>query len=569
MVRVATPPHMIAYFSLEVGVDPAIPTYSGGLGILAGDTLRSAADLGIPLIGITLLYRKGYFSQRLDSSGTQSEAPCNWSPEKWLTPLAPIVDVTIEGRTVHVRAWRYLIHGESDHSVPLYFLDTGLPENTPFDQALCDYLYGGDDKYRLCQLAILGIGGVLMLREIGHQNVELYHMNEGQATVPAAVLMKEEMEKRGESIVSEEAREAVRQRCIFTTHTPVPAAHLQFPQSLVQQVFGNEYAALFQEAGCCTADSRLNMTLLGLLFSRYVNGVAMRHGEVSRGMFPSYPINSITNGVHAVTWTSEPFRNLYDRHIPEWRRDNLYLRYAVGIPADEIQHAHSMAKIDLLTEIKRRTGVTLDPLIMTIGFARRSATYKRADLMFSNLERLKHIVTNIGPLQLVYAGKAHPQDEGGKMMIKRVFEAAATLKDYMQVIYLEDYDMALAKYICSGVDVWLNTPQKPQEASGTSGMKAAMNGIPSLSVLDGWWIEGHVEGVTGWSIGESWTVETNADVEARSLYGQLEYAIMPMFYGRPAAFAKVMRSSIVYNGSFFNAQRMISQYLNNAYLSME
>jgi len=296
-----------------------------------------------------------------------------------------------------------------------------------------------------------------------------------------------------------------------------------------------------------------------------VNGVAMRHGEISRGMFPNYPINSITNGVHGVTWASLPFQRLYDRHFPEWRRDNLYLRYAISIPLGEIQQAHVEAKQLLLAEVERRTGVHLDPAAFTIGFARRAATYKRADLLFNNLDRLRRIAAQAGPLQVLYGGKAHPQDEGGKTMIRRVFEAAAALGDTVRVGYLSDYDMALAKFLCGGVDLWLNTPQKPQEASGTSGMKAALNGIPSLSVLDGWWIEGHLDGTTGWSIGEDDGAPSDPAQEATSLYDKLEFVILPLFYRRAMAYAEVMRSVIALNASFFSAQRMVGQYLQNAY----
>jgi len=313
----------------------------------------------------------------------------------------------------------------------------------------------------------------------------------------------------------------------------------------------------------------LNMTNLALFFSRYINGVSMRHEEISRDMYPSYPINSVTNGVHAVTWTVTPFRQLYDRHIPEWRRDNLYLRYAVSIPLDEIQETHALAKRELLAEVERRSGIRLNPAAMTIGFARRATAYKRADLLFSDPDRLRRIAHEVGPLQVIYAGKAHPRDESGQALIRRIFEAATALWDTMPVVYLEDYDMALGKYLCAGVDLWLNTPQKPQEASGTSGMKAALNGVPSLSILDGWWIEGHLEGATGWSIGDSWQAVSNPSVEATSLYDKLEHVILPMFYRRQNDFAEIMRSAIAVNGSFFNAQRMVSQYMHNAYSVIE
>ncbi len=557
----------VAYFSMEIGLDPAMYMYSGGLGILAGDTLRAAADLGVSMVGISLLYHKGYFRQHLDSSGNQTESASEWSPGKFLQPMLPQVTVTIEGRTVHIRAWHYLVHGVSGHSVPVYFLDTFLPQNDPYDQTLTDYLYGGDDRYRLCQEAVLGIGGVAMLRALGYSKVQAFHMNEGHSAFLGLALLEERVKGYGLPNATHEDREAVRKQCIFTTHTPVPAAYDSFPLDLVRQVLGEERANALELADCCLAGA-LNMTHLALSFSHYINGVGMRHGQVSRDMFPNYPVNSITNGVHATTWVSPPFGQLFDQHVPEWRKDNLYLRYAISIPLEKIQQAHSQAKCELLAEVTRRSGVQLDPKIMTLGFARRATLYKRGDLLFSNLDRLRRIAQEIGPLQIIYSGKAHPRDGGGKDLIRRIFQAASTLSDVISVVYLEEYGMELAKYMCAGVDLWLNTPQKPLEASGTSGMKAALNGVPSLSILDGWWIEGHIEGTTGWSIGDSWEPESNPVKESTSLYDKLEYVILPMFYAQPTAYAKVMRSAIAINGSFFNAQRMVSQYVQNAYYAV-
>jgi starch phosphorylase len=562
--KAATQSSAIAYFSMEVGVDPAMPTYSGGLGVLAGDTLRAGADLGVPMVGVTLLHRKGFFRQHLDARGVQTESPSVWYPEEFLEPLDARVTVTIEGREVQVRAWRYMVEGVSGHSVPVYFLDTALPENSPWDQALTDHLYTGDDHYRLCQEVVLGLGGVAMLRALGHQRVQVYHMNEGHSALLTLPLLEEQTDGRGLRAATKKDTEAVRQRCVFTTHTPVPAGHDQFSLDMVRRVVGDDQTVALQSVGCCL-NGTLNMTYLALVFSRYINGVSQRHHDISHSMFPAYPINSITNGVHAVTWTAPSFQSLYDRHIPEWRVDNLYLRYAISIPRQEIQQAHAEAKQELLSEVKKRSGVRLDPTVMTLGFARRATAYKRADLLLSDPDRLRRIVRQVGPLQIIYAGKSHPQDASGKGIIQHIFEVATALEDTVPIVYLEEHDMALGKYLCSGVDVWLNSPQKPHEASGTSGMKAALNGVPSLSVLDGWWIEGHVEGVTGWSIGEDWEGESNPARETVSLYDKLEYLVLPLFYARPSAFARVMRSTIAINASFFNSQRMMLQYLENAY----
>jgi starch phosphorylase len=553
----------VAYFSMDVAIDSGIPTYSGGLGILAGDMLRSAADLGVSLLAVTLAHRKGYFDQRLDAKGNQVESPSKWSPESRLELLAPRISISIEGREVRVRAWQYCFHGIAGHGVPLLFLDTDLEENDPRDRVLTDHLYGGDEHYRLCQEAILGFGGVAMLRALGHSGLRVFHMNEGHSALITLALLEEQSGTRTARAISEKEVEAVRRQCVFTTHTPVAAGHDRFPSGLVHQVLGEARAAALRQMR--VMNNELNMTELALRLSGFVNGVSMRHGEVSRSLFPGYNVGAITNGVHAAAWTSAPFCALFDRALPEWRRDNCYLRYAIGIPTADIRQAHAQAKKGLLQQIKWLTGTQLDEKVFTLGFARRATGYKRADLLFTDPERLKEIARSVGSFQLVYAGKAHPRDEAGKAIIRRIFEAAAVLAHDVRVVYLENYDMALGKLICSGVDIWLNTPLRPQEASGTSGMKAALNGVPSFSVLDGWWIEGHIEGATGWSIGDRDSIENDSAAEALSLYEKLEKMILPLFYNAPDDYAKVMRSAIAMNGSFFNTQRMISQYVRNAY----
>ena len=551
---------VVAYFSMEIGLLPDLPTYSGGLGVLAGDTLKSAADLGVPMVGITLIHRRGYFRQLLDPEGRQIELPEEWEPEKVLELLPLTVTVDLAGRQVHLRVWRYQCTGIEGHVVPIYFLDAALPSNQEWDRTLTDYLYGGDSYYRLCQEVLLGYGGVALLESLGLAEQAIFHMNEGHSSLLALALL-ERLGCEGEP--TEAQIEAVRQRCVFTTHTPVPAGHDQFSWEMTRQVLGDRRTHILETSQCCI-NGHLNMTYLALRFARYINGVAMRHGEISVSMFPGYPINAITNGVHAVTWTSPPLAALYDQRIPEWRTDNFYLRYAVGIPLEEIEAAHLEAKRLLLAEVKARTGFSLALEPLTIGFARRATAYKRPDLLFTDLERLRRLATEIGPVQIIYGGKAHPQDEGGKEMIRRVFAAAKALAPTVPVVYLDNYDMNLGKLMCAGVDLWLNTPLRPQEASGTSGMKAALNGVPSLSILDGWWLEGHVEHVTGWAIGNDGSLEDHT-TEAASLYEKLEEVILPLYYRRPWDYIRVRRSAIAINGSFFNTQRMVAQYLINAY----
>ncbi len=558
-------PPSVGYFTMEAALDAAIPTYSGGLGVLAGDMLRSAADLGISMVGVSLLHRQGYFEQKLDEEGNQTEEPVTWEPAEQLERMDPLVTLTMEGRPVHVCCWRFQVHGVNGHIVPVYLLDTDVSPNTEWDRGLTQHLYGGDEHYRLCQEFILGVAGVQMLRQLGHADIETYHMNEGHSAFMVLRLLERQLSESGRRLPGEEDLDAVRRQCVFTTHTPVPAGHDAFPEDLVRRVLGEERTTLLFSTGFSGA-SKVNMTHLALHHSNYVNGVAMRHGEVSREMFPNYRIKALTNGVHAVTWTARAMQEVFDREIPEWRHDNIYLRYARNIPLEAIQEAHGRSKRALLRAVEEATGVALDQDAMTIGFARRATGYKRADLVFSDLGRLKEMASEVGPLQIVFGGKAHPKDSGGKELIRRVFEAAHKLREAVKVVYIENYDMTWGERICSGVDLWLNTPEKTREASGTSGMKAALNGVPSLSVLDGWWIEGHIEGITGWAIDDEGDEENEGrDAEAASLYDKLESVILPMYYQQPEEYAKVMRSAIALNGTFFNTQRMVMQYVFNAY----
>lgn len=594
MANLAQPPkRFVAYFSMEIALENAMPSYSGGLGVLAGDTIRAAADIRLPMVAVSLLYRKGFFTQRLAEDGTQTEEPVEWKVEKFLTAEAPRVTVALEDRRVELRAWRYTVNGVRGYEVPIYFLDADLPDNAPCDRELTGTLYGGDPYYRLSQEMLLGIGGVRMLRALGHTELMRYHMNEGHAALLTIELLREEAKRAARTSTKGEDIERVRSKCVFTTHTPVPAGHDKFPVEFLTRL-DPEAGRIFDEKDASSAEliksilqveqsypdlleaarrgASLNMTYLALSLSNYVNGVAKLHGEVSRRMFPNVPIEAITNGVHAATWASPAFRDLFDRHIPSWREDNYSLRGALGLPPEEVWAAHLIAKHDLLEAIRRKTGLRLDPEAFTIGFARRATGYKRADLILSDLDRLRRIAKNAGPFQIVFAGKAHPKDGGGKEIIRRIFKAKKALKKAVSIVFLDDYNLDLGGKLTSGGDLWLNTPQYPLEASGTSGMKAALNGVPSLSILDGWWVEGHIEGVTGWSIGDSHrrdpSPETVADntVDAESLYSKLESVIIPMFYDDRNRYLSIMQHAIAINGSFFNTQRMVQQYITDAYL---
>jgi starch phosphorylase len=557
---------LVAYFSMEVAVGQSMPTYAGGLGVLAGDSLKSCADLRVPVVGVSLLYRKGYFEQVLNEHGEQTESPVQWTPERFLRPLLAVAQVEVEKRAVKLRAWQYDIVGNSGYVVPLILLDTDVTGNADYDRGLTDKLYGENDWYRLAQEIVLGLGGIRMLRALGYTGIQKYHMNEGHASLIVLELLR----NQGKVDRSQWDFEAVRSRCVFTTHTPVPSGHDQFDYDMARRAIGDLIP--FDVLQMLGGPGKLNLTLLALSLSRYVNGVAKQHEEVSREMFPGYPIHHITDGVHSRTWTSDSFTLLYDQYLPGWSNDPSSLRQAIGIPREGIWAAHTDAKSRLLALVKERAGASLAGDVLTIGFARRATLYKRADLIFSDIGRLLEMASRPDSrLQFVFAGKAHPKDTGGKELIQRIFEVSRRLRDKTPVVYLANYDLDLAKLIVSGVDLWLNTPQPPLEASGTSGMKAAHNGVPSLSTLDGWWIEGHIEGVTGWSIGSTSLAQAGSNLvrerHAQDLYRKLEGDIARLFYNDRKRWVDVMRNAIALNASYFNTHRMVQQYVVNAYLS--
>jgi starch phosphorylase len=549
----------IAYFSMEIALSQALPTYSGGLGMLAGDTLRSAADTAAPMVAISLVHRLGYFRQHLSDIGQQTESDVPWSPETTLPSANKIVSITMQDRQLLIRAWRFDVTGITGHIIPVFLLDTDVEGNDPWDRHLTDHLYGGDPYYRLCQETVLGIGGIALLDALDCKP-KVYHMNEGHAALLSLALLEDQISGMPLHEATESDMEAVRQKCVFTTHTPVPAGHDQFGIDQMYQVLGHDRASAIDRAGCLH-NGLMNMTYIALRFSRYVNGVAMQHGKVSQQMFPDYKVHAITNGVHAATWLSQPFQELLDQEIPSWRTDNQYLRSVYGIDPAQISDCHLKGKQRLFSVVAKRTGHYFNPSVLTLGFARRVATYKRASLLLHDPARLVAIAQKIGGLQILFAGKAHPADNAGKSLIRDVYAAAAHLNSSdLKIHYLENYDWELGALLTQGVDVWVNTPRRPYEASGTSGMKAALNGVPSLSILDGWWIEGCAENVTGWSIDDAET----EDLEAASLYDKLERRIAPM-YANPSAWSRMQQHCIAINGTFFNTHRMLAQYFGNAY----
>jgi starch phosphorylase len=576
----------IAYFSMEIALRSDIPTYAGGLGVLAGDTLRAAADLALPMVGVTLVSRAGYFRQEVDSDGLQREHPDEWDPAGFARSLDAKVAVVIEGRIVWIGGWLYVLEGRAPQ--PVILLDTDLEENRADDRTLTHYLYGGDEAYRLKQEIVLGIGGLRLLHALGFE-VRKYHMNEGHSALLTLELLHRHAYAPTEVRAGEMLYDIpkVRAHCNFTTHTPVEAGHDKFSYELVGRVLENRIdveqatgladparsrrsrlavneseidLALLKRLG---GEDGLNMTRLALNLSEFVNGVAKRHAEVSAQLFPDYRVHAITNGVHPNTWTTEAFAALYDRYLPSWRHEPEQLvRADCCLPDAVVLEAHAQAKQALIERVRADTGTALRADVPILGFARRMTAYKRPELLFTDLERLRRIA-RVHPFQVVFAGKAHPRDAEGKRLIEALHAHIRALVPDVPAAYLHDYDMTSAKLLAAGADVWLNTPLPPLEASGTSGMKAAFNGVPSLSVLDGWWVEGCIEGVTGWSIGAS------GEDDARSLYDKLERVVLPLYHeGREAdgGWVKVMKGAISKNASYFNSHRMMRRYATEAYL---
>jgi len=553
----------VAYFSMEIAMENDIPTYSGGLGVLAGDSLRAAADIGVPMVAVTLVSRAGYFRQEIDPQGRQIEHADDWDPARYATRLQAAVALDLEDRQVWVGGWLYVLSTRVGSSaIPVLLLDTDLPVNDPRDRDITHHLYGGDEAYRMKQEVVLGVGGMAMLQALGF-NLMGYHMNEGHSAFLTLALM------RRYAYPSEDLRPGespydlpqVRELCTFTTHTPVEAGLDKFDYALVRRIYGDllDLGTVKLLAG----EDKLNMTRLALNLSDYVNGVAKRHAEVSRKMFPGYAVHAVTNGVHASTWTSLPFAVMYDQHVPGWCHEPELLSRADRIPNDKLWAAHQESKQALVDKVGELTGVALNPDLPILGFARRMTAYKRADLLFTDLARLKAIAQK-HPFQIVMAGKAHPKDEAGKQLIEALHAHMRDLAGEIPMVFLPDYDMELALLMVSGSDVWLNTPLRPLEASGTSGMKAAFNGVPQLSVLDGWWVEGCLEGVTGWAVGDDSPTANGHD--AIALYDKLEKVILPLWYNDRPGWISVMKGAVSKNAAYFNSHRMMRRYATEAYL---
>ncbi len=541
--------YKIAYFSAEIGISSGLPTYSGGLGVLAGDHIKAAADAGIQLCAVTLLYKEGYFKQRVDEEGIQTETYPRFDPNPVMKPVSVKFQLPLRGRDVWVQAWLYDYTGITGHNIPIFLLDTDMEENHPDDRSITLRLYSGDKNHRILQEAILGFGGVRLLERMGLSDIETYHMNEGHCSFLTLELLRKYQGNEDE----------VRRRCVFTTHTPVAAGHDHFAMERCKNLLDGLIPDSLNLPNL-VQNSRLHMTELGLYFSRKANAVSELHGNVARQQFPTFNIDHITNGVYHNYWIGKSLRSLFDRKLPGWRENPAELLKVDEIPDDALWNVHRSQKNFLLGYANSQSQKALSMDVLTIGFARRAAAYKRAHLIFSDLERLANIGN--GKLQIVFAGKAHPMDDQGKAIIREIVNNANALFGKVKVVFLENYNMWLGRIITSGVDVWLNTPLRPHEASGTSGMKATLNGIPNLSILDGWWAEGCRDGINGWAIGST---ENSDDYnDASLLYRILEEKVIPAYYGDRQAWLKMMHEAIK-TGIQFTAHRMITDYHNKMY----
>ncbi len=607
-----SPEHPVAYFCAEFGVHNSLPLYSGGLGILAGDHLKSASDLRLPLVAVGLLYRFGYFRQRLRRDGWQEEHYGETYPDQLPihriqnedgTPL--MIDVSMRDRVVHAQVWR----ADIGH-VPLYLLDTNITKNQNIDRLVTGHLYGGDRDTRIVQEMLLGIGGARLLRKL---NLEpsVFHLNEGHSAFLTLELARELIQS---GLRFTEAAQMVRERCVFTTHTPIAAGNDEFDPDLVARTFGPSYD---QELGLTheefvalgrvdpqNSKEPYGLTPLAIRMCRSTNGVSLKHGQVSRSLWQKLwpestvdevPITHVTNGVHAPTWVAPLIRSLYETYVGnDWSdqtRDKARWEQGIArISDEELWAAHFLLKQRLIAFIRHRsfharkergenTQYTeaarkmFDPETLTIGFARRIAGYKRWNLLLKDPERLLRIINNEGrPVQFVFAGKAHPQDQGAKLILEQLVQWKYDGRVQARAVFLQDYDQEIARQLVQSVDVWLNVPRRPLEASGTSGEKVAMNGGLNLSVLDGWWVEGY-DGTNGFAIGSSATSAEVGDVDAsdaESLYQVLEQEVVPLFYERgadalPRKWISMMKRSIVTLVPRFNSDRMVEEYARRIY----
>ena len=537
----------VAYFSMEIALENKLKTFAGGLGVLAGDILRSASEKKYPMLGITLLNKNGYFKQVIDEKGKQQESPDKSDYSK-LKLLSYKIYLNIGKDKVLVKAWKYILKSGKGIEIPVYLLDTNWPENREKHRRLCDNLYAGDLRKKLKQAVILGRGGVKLLSKIGQKDIPKIHLNEGHGALAAIQLFLDSKKKSQVEKIKE-----IRNRLIFTTHTPIREAH---------DVFFVEFLLKYQadfplEIKELIVNDTINFSQLAIYFSSYVNSVSLKHQKLSRLMFPKAKVQSITNGVNSSFWTAPEFKDLFNKYVPSWEEDNKLLVKAEKIPLDLIEKTHSETKKRLISYINRTKKEKFREDVFTITFARRFAAYKRPSMLLNDLKEIKRINKNVGKIQIIYTGKAHPQDVVGKTLVSEVNKRIAKLQSEVKIVFLANYDLEMSKLLVAGSDLWLNNPVPPNEASATSGMKAAHNGVPQLSTWDGWWPEASHWKKTGWTIKENG--------RKNNLYELLAKEIIPLYYKNPNEYLKICRQAISLNASKFNTQRVLEEYIKKAY----
>ena len=542
---------VVAYFSMEMMLETDVPTYAGGLGVLAGDILRSAADLKIPAVGMSIVYSGDTFSQILHPDGTQSFAKQDWQKLDQLTKLPHIIHVEVGDTRVSVGCWRYDITGLSGFTVPVYLLDTNLVVNPQWARDITKSLYAGGDT-RICQEIILGIGGVRMLRALGLKNIGTYHLNEGHCAFVPLALMPEHDYKD----------EEVKKLCVFTSHTPIPEGHDRFSYDLAYRFASPHLPWHIKKLA---GENELSMTHLALNLSRKAFAVSRKHQEVSNRLFPGYNFDYVTNGVHHRTWTHNYLQDVYNQYLPGWLDDPSLLKSSSDIPSFDLWTAHLECKRKLVTYVNRHliTDEQFDEATLTISLARRPVSYKRPLLLYHDIPRLLRAAS--GRLQIVQCGKSHPDDDVSQGIVKEIVHISQSLKHKIKIVFLENYSPKVSRLLVSGSDLWLNTPMRPLEASGTSGMKAILNGLPHFSVLDGWWVEGFAQNPdSGWTVGPQ-NSDTNDDTaDAADLYTKLESEVLPLYYNRRQEWITKMKHSISL-GSHFNSHRVAKEYLSKAW----
>jgi glycogen phosphorylase len=542
----------IGFISMEFGINSKMNTYCGGLGILSGDIIKSCTDMEVKMTGFSILYKKGWFKQKIDDNGYQVIEDDIWDYNALLIDTQKHFKIVIKNVITEVKIWEYKVKSSvNNFENSIYFLDVDIEGNDPIIRQCSNNIYSTNKDIFYCQQVLLSLGIVELEKELD-LNIDIYHLNESHAVFHILNLLSKYNENE------------VKSKMVFTSHTPLETAHQKFNLDILKQYISKDLvkkipASLIQ-------NNEINLTKLALYYSKFSNAVAKRHEEVSDKMYPEFQLDHVTNGVHAETWACSGLGEIFDKYINGWRQDPYLLRQVGVIPDEILEESHMKNKINLCNHVNALYDKGLDPNVFTIGFARRTVGYKRANMILTEMDRLKNISKKFGKLQIIFAGKAYPTDKEGIELIKSLLDACKMQDNNLKIAFIENYNMDIAKKMVLGVDLWLNNPIPPLEASGTSGMKASLNGIPNFSILDGWWVEGHIEGITGWSIGQDLCVGDFCQlIEIEDLYAKLENQIFNAWNDKKQ-WSLIRKSCIALNGPYFNTHRVVQEYILKAYL---